>query len=117
MKDRLERLQASLEEPLLVSSPVNVRYLCGLDSSNAALLIEPDRVQLFTDFRYAERAGAIRGVEAVQTRRNLYADLAERLSGRSASRRSGSRMPATRHWPPAASSSSLAAGSSSGCGR
>ncbi len=45
-------------------------------------MIEPDRVQLFTDFRYAERAGAIRGVEAVQTRRNLYADLAERLSGR-----------------------------------
>ena len=82
MKDRLDRLQAALEEPLLVSSPVNVRYLCGLDSSNAALLIEPDRVQLFTDFRYAERAGAIRGVEAVQTRRNLYADLAERLSGR-----------------------------------
>ncbi len=67
---------------MLVSSPVNVRYLCGLDSSNAALLIEPDRVQLFTDFRYAERAGAIRGVVAVQTRRNLYADLAERLSGR-----------------------------------
>ncbi len=82
MKDRLDRLQASLEEPLLVSSPINVRYLCGLDSSNAAMLIEPDRVQLFTDFRYAERAGAIRGVETVQTRRNLYADLAERLSGR-----------------------------------
>ena len=82
VKDRLDRLQAALEEPLLVSSPVNVRYLCGLDSSNAALLVEPDRVQLFTDFRYAERAGAIRGVEAVQTRRNLYADLAERLSGR-----------------------------------
>ena len=82
MKERLERLQAALEEPLLVSSPVNVRYLCGLDSSNAAMLVEPELVQLFTDFRYAERAGAIRGVEAVQTRRNLYADLAERLSGR-----------------------------------
>jgi Xaa-Pro aminopeptidase len=64
-----------------VSSPVNVRYLCGLDSSNAALLVEPDRVQLFTDFRYAERARALRGVETVETRRDLYADLAERLSG------------------------------------
>lgn len=81
MKERVERLQATLEEPLLVSSPVNVRYLCGLDSSNAALLVEPDRVQLFTDFRYAERARAIRGVETVETRRDLYADLAERLSG------------------------------------
>jgi Xaa-Pro aminopeptidase len=82
MKDRVDRLQAALEEPLLVSSPVNVRYLCGLDSSNAALLVEPDRVQLFTDFRYAERARAIRDLEAVQNRRNLYADLGERLSGR-----------------------------------
>ncbi len=80
--DRVERLQAVLEEPLLVSSPVNVRYLCGLDSTNAALLVTPDAVQLFTDFRYLERAQAIRGVEAVQTRRNLYADLAERLTGR-----------------------------------
>jgi Xaa-Pro aminopeptidase len=82
VKDRVERLQAVLEEPLLVSSPVNVRYLCGLDSTNAALLVTPDAVQLFTDFRYLERAQAIRGVEAVQTRRNLYADLAERLTGR-----------------------------------
>ena len=81
MKERIERLQAALEEPLLVSNAVNVRYLCGLDSSNAALLVEPDRVQLFTDFRYFERARAIRGVDAVETRRDLYADLAERLSG------------------------------------
>jgi Xaa-Pro aminopeptidase len=81
VKERLERLQAGLEEPLLVSSQVNVRYLCGLDSSNAALLVERDRVQLFTDFRYAERARAIRGLEAVETRRDLYSDLAERLSG------------------------------------
>jgi Xaa-Pro aminopeptidase len=82
VKTRLERLQAALEEPLLISSPVNVRYLSGLESSNAAMLVETDRIQLFTDFRYAERARAIRGMEAVQTRRNLYADLAERLSGR-----------------------------------
>jgi Xaa-Pro aminopeptidase len=81
MRERIERLQAGLSEPLLVSSPVNVRYLSGLASSNAALLVEPDRVQLFTDFRYFERARAIRGAEAIQTRRNLYADLAERLSG------------------------------------
>ena len=82
MRDRLERLQAILEEPLLVSSPVNVRYLSGLDSSNAAMLVGADSVQLFTDFRYLERAEAIRGVEAVRTRRNLYVDLAERLEGR-----------------------------------
>ena len=82
MKERVERLQAAIEEPLLVSSQVNTRYLCGLDSTNAALLVERDRVQLFTDFRYADRARAIRGVETVETRRDLYGDLAERLSGR-----------------------------------
>ena len=52
---RVERLQALLEEPLLVTSLVNVRWLTGLASSNAAALVEPDRVRLFTDFRYAER--------------------------------------------------------------
>ena len=82
MKDRIERLQATIEEPLLVSNQVNVRYLCGLDSSNAALFVESDRVRLFTDFRYADRARAIRSVETVETRRYLYGDLAERLEGR-----------------------------------
>jgi Xaa-Pro aminopeptidase len=82
MTARVDRLRAALEEPLLVTNPVNVRYLSGLASSNAAMLVEPDRVQLFTDFRYAQRASAIRDVEAVETRRNLYGDLAERLSGR-----------------------------------
>ena len=82
MKERVERLQAAIEEQLLVSNPVNVRYLCGLDSTNAALLVERDGAQLFTDFRYADRARALRDVETVETRRDLYADLADRLSGR-----------------------------------
>jgi Xaa-Pro aminopeptidase len=82
VKERVDRLQVAIEEPLLVSKPVNVRYLCGLDSTNAALLVEPDRVQLFTDFRYADRARALRDVETVETRRDLYGDVAERLSGR-----------------------------------
>ena len=34
--------QQALEEPLLVTDLVNVRYLTGFDSSNAALLVEPD---------------------------------------------------------------------------
>jgi Xaa-Pro aminopeptidase len=79
---RVDRLRASLEEPLLVTNPTNVRYLVGFKSSNPALLVEPDRLRLFTDFRYAEAAREVEGVEFVQTRRNLLADLAERLSGR-----------------------------------
>jgi len=34
MNDRVERLRATIKEPLLVSDPVNVRYLSGLDSSS-----------------------------------------------------------------------------------
>ena len=78
---RLERLQASLEEPLLVSNLVNVRYLTGFDSSNAALVVEPEGVRLFSDFRYAELGRSIQGVEFVETKRSLYAALAELLEG------------------------------------
>jgi Xaa-Pro aminopeptidase len=79
---RVERLQASLEEPLLVSNLVNVRYLVGFESSNAALVVEPDQVRLFSDFRYAELGRAVEGVEFVETKRSLYAALGELLEGR-----------------------------------
>jgi Xaa-Pro aminopeptidase len=79
--DRIERLRASLEEPLLVTNPVNVLYLTGFDSSNAALFVEPERVRLFTDFRYIEAAEAVEGVEAVQAKRSLIGWLAEELEG------------------------------------
>jgi Xaa-Pro aminopeptidase len=79
---RVERLQVSLEEPLLVSNLVNVRYLAGFESSNAALMVEPQRVRLFSDFRYAELGRSVEGVEFVETKRSLYAALAELLEGR-----------------------------------
>jgi Xaa-Pro aminopeptidase len=80
--NRLEKLQAGLEEPFLVTSPINVRYLCGFDSSNPAFLVEPDRARLFSDFRYAEAGKRVEGVEFEVTKRNMFADLGERLSGR-----------------------------------
>jgi Xaa-Pro aminopeptidase len=79
---RVQRLRERLEEPLLVTNRPNVRYLTGFASSNAAVLVEPDQVRLYTDFRYAEAARAVPGVEVVQTRRSLVADLAELLDGR-----------------------------------
>ena len=65
-----------------MSAPVNVRYLTGFESTNAALLVEPDRVRLFTDFRYAERARDVEGVELEETPRYLYTELAGRLPER-----------------------------------
>ena len=82
MTDRIARLRERLEEPLLVTNLVNVRYLCGFDSSNAALLVEPDRARLFTDFRYIGSAREVAGVEAVETRRALIVHVGEMLSGR-----------------------------------
>jgi Xaa-Pro aminopeptidase len=78
---RLARLQALLERPLLITNATNVRYLCGLSSSNAALVVEPERVRLFTDFRYRERAAAVDGVEVVESSRNLLASVAGQLEG------------------------------------
>ena len=80
---RVERLRAALEEPLLVSDPANLFYLSGFESTNAALLVAADGApRLFTDFRYAAAARSLDGFEVVETKRNLYADLAQLLEGR-----------------------------------
>ncbi|MBN6054201.1 aminopeptidase P family protein [Nonomuraea sp. RK-328] len=74
LSERRARLAAALPahgvETLLVTSSVNVRYLTGLDSSNAAVLVGADgSVRLATDNRYVERAQAldVPVVEAVDT--------------------------------------------------
>ncbi len=87
---RIARLAALLEEPLLVAGPpyvlggqANVRYLTGLQSSNAAVLVEPDGgATLYTDFRYANRARALEGFEVVETARGLIPAIGELLAGR-----------------------------------
>ncbi len=87
---RIERLAALLEEPLLVAGPpyvlggqANVRYLTGLQSSNAAVLVEPDgSATLYADFRYAARGREVEGVTFVEVARNLLAAIGEQLSGR-----------------------------------
>jgi Xaa-Pro aminopeptidase len=81
--ERIQRLANRLDEPLLVTNPVNVRYLTGFDSSNPALLVDPDgTARLYSDFRYAQAARAVEDVEFVETKRSLLGDLAQRLEGR-----------------------------------
>jgi Xaa-Pro aminopeptidase len=80
---RLEALGAELDAPLLVTNLVNVRYLAGFESSNAALLVRPGgETTLYTDFRYAEAARSVTGVEVVMSKRSLMSDVGARLSGR-----------------------------------
>ena len=44
---------------LMVTSPPNVAWLTGFDGSSACAVVEPDRVVLVTDRRYAEAAQAL----------------------------------------------------------
>jgi Xaa-Pro aminopeptidase len=80
VNERLERLRATLEEPLLVTSETNLLYLTGVECDNGALFVEPDQARFYTDFRYVEEAERT-GADVVQTGRNLFLDLSERLSG------------------------------------
>ena len=80
---RVERLAERLDDPLLVTSLVNVRYLAGFESSNAALLVDPaGEATLYTDFRYAEAASSVETARFHELPRNLVGALAELLSGR-----------------------------------
>ena len=81
MNGRIDRLRELVDAPFLVTTLTNVRYLTGFQSSNAALLVEPDRVRLFADFRYAEAGRRVPGVEFVITKRAIPSDLATRLDG------------------------------------
>ncbi len=83
MNGRVERLRAQLDAAgagsFLVTRAVNVRYLTGLESSNAALLAGRDRLVVATDGRYLEAARGLDGVEVVQADRDLLAWLGARL--------------------------------------
>jgi Xaa-Pro aminopeptidase len=80
---RIDALARRIELPLLVTAPANVWYLTGLRSSNAAVLVEPDAsATVYSDFRYAQKARAVEGVEFVETSRYLFSSLAELLAGR-----------------------------------
>jgi Xaa-Pro aminopeptidase len=78
---RIDRLRELIQEPFLVTTPVNVRYLTGFESTNAALLVEEERAVLFADFRYAEAARQVEGVEFVEVERALIRGLATHVEG------------------------------------
>ncbi len=59
---RLEGVRAAMAERaldhLVVTKPVNVRWVSGFNGSNGTLLVGPDSLQLFTDARYGQQAEA-----------------------------------------------------------
>ena len=79
---RIASLAEGLEQPLLVTAALNLRYLTGFSSSNAALLVEPDTsATLYSDFRYAKRAREVDGVSFVETSRNRQMLVTYRFAG------------------------------------
>ncbi len=83
MSERVERLRAALEglgaASFLVTRPVNLRYLTGFDSSNAALVVGRDRLVVATDGRYLEAAKGLEGAEVVLAERDLLGWIGARL--------------------------------------
>ena len=61
MNERAAQMAAQLSEreldAILISTPVNRRYLSGFTGSSGYLLVTPQRQILFTDSRYTEQAG------------------------------------------------------------
>jgi Xaa-Pro aminopeptidase len=83
MNERIERLRGELGDlgaaTFLVTNSVNVRYLTGFDSSNAALLVSGDRLVVATDGRYVEAARSLDGIEVHAADRDVLAWLGGRL--------------------------------------
>ena len=83
MNDRIHRLRGELgglgATTFLVTNSVNVRYLTGFDSSNAALLVGGDRLAVATDGRYVEAAQSLDGVEVDAADRDVLGWLGGRL--------------------------------------
>jgi Xaa-Pro aminopeptidase len=83
VNERIRKLRDELAgagaSSFLVTDAVNVGYLTGFESSNAAALVGAATVKLVTDGRYIEAARGIDGIEAVHAERELAPWLGERL--------------------------------------
>lgn len=82
--DRIARLRVLLEqsegEALLVTHPINRRYLSGFTGSSGMVLISADRAALLTDFRYREQAPMqAKGFEVIEHAQNVHTTMAELL--------------------------------------
>ena len=76
----LKRFQDSLAligtDAAIVSSELNIRYLCGFDYTDGYLLILPDHAYLLADFRYVEAArNEVKGFEIIMPESDMLSEL------------------------------------------
>ena len=74
-----ERVAAEGWAGLLVLDPADVRWMSGLSSTNAALVVTPQRVVVATDFRYVAEATGL-GLEVARIDQSMWKDLG-RIAG------------------------------------
>jgi Xaa-Pro aminopeptidase len=74
-------LVAAEQDAALITDLVNVRYLTGLASSNAALLVTAEKALLATDTRYAVAAGEAAPDVELLIERAVAAELVKRATG------------------------------------
>lgn len=84
IKSKQDRIPAILEsekiEALLVTSPVNRRYLTGFTGTSGTVLVTATKMYLFTDFRYIEQATQqAPSVEVVETSQAPWTTIAQTL--------------------------------------
>ncbi|MCU1678449.1 MAG: peptidase family protein [Frankiales bacterium] len=72
-------------DAILVTTPMNVRYLTGFTGSNGAVLVYGDVVRLATDGRYEEQARRETGIHDLDITRDLMRVLVEAAGSRGAS--------------------------------
>jgi Xaa-Pro aminopeptidase len=82
---RTERLVAALPgrevDALLVSEPVNLRYLTGFTGSNGLALVSPERRLFLTDFRYLTQAAEqVPGYDRRQASQDLLQGAADAVA-------------------------------------
>jgi Xaa-Pro aminopeptidase len=87
MSNRTDRLAAAVGEQgldaLLITNLPNVRWATGFTGTNGIGIVGPEVRVFVTDFRYVEQAAEqVPDYERVRAGRDLFSDVAERLSGR-----------------------------------
>ena len=87
MSDRLESCRALLEgggvEGIVVSDPVDVRYLSGFRGEDATLVVTRDAALICTDSRFWEQVAAeVTGFALAKTNGDLWAETVAAAAGR-----------------------------------
>lgn len=81
---KLQKLRKALEanelDAILITSPINRRYISGFTGSAGAVLVSLNDARFITDFRYTEQAGAqAEGYKVIEHKQGLLTEIKNQL--------------------------------------